>query len=129
MPAKRNLLNNLARLGILPSQWRNYRWNTEYCENTSRLRAFIPRTSAKLAGLSLPRTAWVGLNRLWTGVGRFHLFMPKWDLAPSPNCKCSASKQTADQVLITHLVPHGARGLTALNHKTRCWLNIITARI
>ena len=43
MPDARNLLDNLARLGIRASEWTNYKWKTEYCENASRLRAaFVP---------------------------------------------------------------------------------------
>ena len=65
----------------------------------------------------LPRPekpAWIKLNRLRTGVGRFHLPMHKWGLAPSPNCECNASEQTADHVLTAcpiHRASHGARGL------------------
>ena len=43
--------------------------------------------------------------------------MHKWGLAPSPNCECGASEQTADHVLTAcpiHRAPHGARGLTVL---------------
>ena len=67
----------------------------EYCKNASRLRAFVPETGAKPVGMGLPRAAWVKLNRLRTGVGRFHSSMHKWGLAPSPNCECGASEQTA----------------------------------
>ena len=70
--------------------------------------------------------------RLRTGVGRFHSSMHKWGLAPSPNCECGASEQTADHVLTAcsiHRVPHGARGLTDLDDETRYWLNDITAGI
>ena len=73
MPAARNLLDNLARLGIRASEWTNHKWKTEYCENASRLRAFVPETGARSVGMGLPRAAWVKLNRLRTGVGRFHL--------------------------------------------------------
>ena len=72
MLAARNLLDNLARLGIRASEWTNYKWKTEYCENASRLRAFVPGTGSRFVGISLPRAAWVKLNRLRTGVGRFH---------------------------------------------------------
>ena len=132
VPGARNFLDNLARLGIRASEWTNYKWNAEYCENASRLRAFVPETSARPVGMGLPRAAWVKLNRLRTGVGRFHPSMHKWGLGPSPNCECGASEQTADHVLTVcpiHRAPHGARGLTVLDDETRCWLNDITASI
>ena len=121
VPAARNLLDNLARLGI-----------RAYCENASRPRAFEPETGARPVGMGLPRAVWVKLNRLRTGVGRFHSSMHKWGLAPSPNCECGASEQTADHVLTAcpiHRAPHGARGLTVLDDETRCWLNGITSSI
>ena len=90
VPAARNLLDNLARLGIRASEWTNHKWKTEYCENASRLRAFVPETGARPVGMGLPRAAWVKLNRLRTGVRRFHSSMHKWGLAPSPSCECGA---------------------------------------
>ena len=130
--AARNLLDNLARLGIRASEWTNHKWKTEYCKNASRLHAFVPETGARPVGMGLPRAAWVKLNRLRTGVERFHSSMHKWGFAPLPNCECGASEQTADHVLTAcsiHRVPHGARGLTVLNDETRCWLNNTTASI
>ena len=59
VPAARNLLDNLAGLGICASKWK-----TEYCENASRLRAFVPGTGARPVGMGLPRAAWVKLNRV-----------------------------------------------------------------
>ena len=88
--AVRNFLDNLARLGIHASKWTNNKWNAKYCENASRLCAFVPGTSARPVGMGLPRAAWVKLNRLRTGVGRFHSSMHRWGLAPSPNCECGA---------------------------------------
>ena len=132
VPGARNLLDNLARLGIRASEWTNHKWNAEYCESASRLRAFVPGTSARPVGMGLPRASWVKLNRLRTGVGRFHSSMYNWGLAPTPNCECGASEQTADHVLTMcpiHRAPHGARGLTVLDDETRCWLNNITASI
>ena len=85
VPAARNLLDNLVRLGIRASEWINHKWKTEYCENASRLRAYVPGTGARPVGMGLPRAAWVKLDRLRTGVGLFHSFMHKWGLAPSPN--------------------------------------------
>ena len=54
VPAARNLLDNLARLDIRASEWTNHKWKTEYCENVSRLRAFVPETG--------PRPVWDGLT-------------------------------------------------------------------
>ena len=132
VPAARNLLDNLATLGIRASEWTNHKWKTEYCENASRLRAFVPRTGVRPVGMGVPLAAWIRLNRLRTGVGRFHSSMHKWGLAPSPNFECGASEQTADHVLTAcpvHRAAHGARGLTVLDDETRSWLNDITASI
>ena len=132
VPVARNLLDNPAKLGIRASEWTNHKWKTEYCENASRLRAFVPETGARPVGMGLPRGTWVKLNRLRSGVGRFYSSMHKWGLAPSPNCKCGASEQTADHVLTAcpiHRAPYGARGLTVLDDKTRYWLNDTTASI
>ena len=44
VPAARNRLDNLARLGISSSEWTNHKWNAKYCENASRFRArSVPR--------------------------------------------------------------------------------------
>ena len=89
-------------------------------------------TGARPVGMGLPRVLWVKLNRLWTGVGRFHLSMHKWGLDPSPNCECGASEQTTDHVLTAcpiHRAPHEAQGLTVLNDEIRCWRNNTTAGI
>ena len=130
VPGARNLLDNLAKIGIRASEWTNHKWKTVYCKNASRLRAFVPGTGP--VGMGFPRAAWIKLNRLRTGVGRFHSSMHKWRLAPSPNCECGASEQTADHVLTAcpiHRAPHRARDLTVLDDETRCWLNNTTASI
>ena len=88
VPGARNLLDNLAKLGIRASEWINHKWKTEYCENAFRLHAFVLRTGARPVGMGLPRAAWVKLNRLRTGVGRFHSSMHKWGLVSSSNCEC-----------------------------------------
>ena len=112
--------------------FRDHKWKMEYCENASRLRAFVPGTGARPVGMGLPRAVWVKLYRLRTGVGRFHSSMHKWGLAPSPNCECGVFEQTADHVLTAcpiHRAPHGARGLRVLDDETRCWLNNTTVSI
>ena len=54
VPAARNLLDNLARLGICASEWTNHKWKTEYCENASMLRAFVSGTSTRPVETDLP---------------------------------------------------------------------------
>ena len=128
VPAARNLLDNLARLGIrtLNGQITNGKRSTVKMLPGSVL--LCPGLVPGLLGWAYPEPQ----HRLWTGVGRFHSSMDKWDLAPSPNCECGAFEQTADHVLtacLIHRAPHGARGLTVLDDETRCWLNNITDSI
>ena len=54
VPGARNPLDNLVRLGIRTSEWTNHKWNVEYCENASRFRVFVPKTSARPVGMGLP---------------------------------------------------------------------------
>ena len=39
------------------SEWTNHKRKAEYCENASRLRAFVSETGARPVGMSLPRAA------------------------------------------------------------------------
>ena len=82
--------------------------------------------------MTLPRTSWVRLNCLRTGIGRFHSSMYKWSLAPSPNGECGATEQTAYHVIsscLVHHVPKGTQGLQVLDNALQCWLNTTTASI
>ena len=72
VPAAQKLLDSLTESHIRAAQWMDYAWNMEYLKSASRLHAFIPRVIPKPLGMGLPRTSWVKLNRLRTGVGRFH---------------------------------------------------------
>ena len=62
VPSARNLLDNLARLGIRASEWTNHKWNAEYCENAFRLRDFVPETGARPVGMGLPEQLGLGLT-------------------------------------------------------------------
>ena len=131
VPAAWKLLGSLSILDICMKQWMKHKWNADYLESNLRVRAFIPRVSSKPLGMSLPRT-YPRLNRLRTGVGHFHSSMYKWGLAPSPNCECGTTEQTADYIIsscLLHHVPRGTQGLQVLNDTTRCWLNTTTASI
>ena len=127
VPAAQKLLDSLTESDIRAAQWMDYVWNLKYLKSASRLHGFIPRASPKPLGMGLPRTSWVKLNRLRTGVGRFHSSMYKWGVAPSPNCECGASEQTADHIISTsplHRAPKGIQGLLVLDDDTRRWLKI-----
>jgi len=75
----------------------------------------------------LPRTAWVRLNRLHTGVRRFRSCLQKWGMAPatSAGCKCGAEEQTFEYVVLQCAIRrplHGLLGLTILVDETVEWL-------
>ena len=72
-------------------------------------------------GITLPERAWVRLDRIRTGVGRFRSCLYKWGMASSAACECGAEKQTVDHVVLQcpiHRPPHGLHGLTVLDDKT-----------
>ena len=132
VPAAWKQSDILSELDICVKQWTKHKWNADYLESILRVCAFIPRVSSRQLEMILLRTSWVRLNRLRTGIGRFYSSMYKWGLAPSPNCECGATEQTADYVIssrLIHHVPRGPRGLQVLDDATRCWLNTITASI
>ena len=53
VPAGRNLLENISKLGIRASEWTNHKWKTECCKAAFRLRAFVPETGARYVGMGL----------------------------------------------------------------------------
>ena len=101
VPAARKLSHKLlSELGIRAAQWSNLTWDTEYSKSMSALYVYIPRVTTRPIGMSLTRTAWVKLNRLRIGVGRFGSSMHKWGLVSSAKCECGASEPTADHIIL-----------------------------
>ena len=74
-------------------------WRTSW-EDTQRPAQLVvtPNTSVP-PGANLPRSEWVSLNRIRTGVGRFNAAMHRWGLRPSAACQCGAPEQTAQHIL------------------------------
>jgi len=86
-----------------------------------RLRTFIPDIGTHSPGMALLRTAWVRLNRLRIGVGRFRSCLHKWGMASSAACECGAEEQIVDPVVLQCPI-HGLHGLTVLDDETIDWL-------
>ena len=99
VPTAQKLLDSLSEMHVRAAQWTNTKWDMEYSANASSLHAFNPKASTRPLGMGLPRAAWVKLNRLRSGVGRFYSSIYKWGLAPLTNCECGASEQTADHII------------------------------
>jgi len=86
---------------------------------------FIPDTGTQTLGMTLLRRAWVRLNHLRTGVGRFRFCLYKWGMASSAACECDAVEQTVDHIVLQcpiHRPPHGLHGLTVLDDEKIEWL-------
>ena len=125
MPAAQSLLKNANDLNISAAHWADHNWSAEWRTNSTRLRAFIPDVGSHTTGMPLPRLAWVRLNRLRTGVGRFRSNMHRWGVAPSAACECGVEEQTADHVILgcpIYRAPSGAHGLHVLDDDTTQWL-------
>ena len=76
-------------------------------------------------GVTLPRRAWVRLNRFSTGAGRFRSCLYKLSMASSAACECGEEEQTVDHVALQcplHRHPQGLQGLTVLDDETIEWL-------
>jgi len=82
VPAAQQLINSTDSNNRITER------NAEWSHNNTRLRTFIPDTCTHPPGMALPKKAWVRLNRLRTGVGRFHSCLPNWGMASSAVCKC-----------------------------------------
>ena len=125
MPAAKGLLQHLSDLNITVADWTDNCWNTEWSSNNTRLRDFIPKVGSLPLGMSLPRHAWVKLNHLRTGVGRFRSAMHKWGLAPSAACECGAEDQTADHIIMDcplYSIQRGTCGLINVDEEAQQWL-------
>ena len=75
--------------------------------------------------MTLPRKAWVRLNRLRTGVGRFRSCLYKWGMPSSAACECGEEGQIVDHVVLhcpIHRPPNGLLGLAVLDDETTEWL-------
>jgi len=122
--AAQQLISTSDNNNIRAAQWTDHQWNAEWVDNPTRLPTSIPDTGIANPRMTLPRKAWVQLNRLRTGVGRFCSCLYKWSMASSTACECGA-EQTVDHVVLhcpIHRPLHGLHGLTVLDDETTEWL-------
>ena len=91
----------------------------------SKLRSFIPDAGPRPLGFVLPRPAWMRLNYLQTGVGRFCSSMHKWGMAPSVICESGVEDQTSDYVIqrCQYSPLNGIHGLQVLEDDTIKWIS------
>ena len=125
VPAAQQLISFSDSNNIRVTQWVNHQWNVEWADNPTRLRTLIPDTGTYFPGMILPRRAWVRLDRLRTGVGRFCSCLYKWGMASSAACECGAEEQTVNHVVLQcpiHRPSHGLYSLTVLDDETNEWL-------
>jgi len=105
-PAAQQLISFSDNNSIRAAHWAYHQWNAEWADSPTRLRTLIPDTGAHPHGMTLPRRAWVPLNRLRTGVGRFRFCLYKWGWPPlrpvsvvqknKPSTMLSANVQSID---------------------------------
>jgi len=120
LPAAQQPISFSDNNNIRAVPWVDHQWNAEWVDNPTRLLIFIPDTGTRPPRVTLPRRALVWLNRLRTGVGRFHSCLYKWGMASSATCECGTEEQTVDHVVLQCPIhrPHGLHGLTVLDNTT-----------
>ena len=105
--------------------WIARMWSAGWQPSTSRLREYIVSPSMCCPGCDLLRQAWVKLNRLRTGVGRFNADMWRWGLSKSSACDCGADQQTANHIITEcplHRPPNDLHSVIDVDAATREWL-------
>jgi len=124
VPAAQQLIS-FSDNNICAAQQADHQWNAEWVDNPTRLRILIPDTGTQPSGITFPRRAWIQLNCLRTGVGRFCSCLYKWGMASSAACECGAEEQTTNQFVFQcpiHRPLHGLHARTVLDDETTEWL-------
>jgi len=124
VPAVQQLVSLSDNNNIRAKQWADHQLNAEWADNPTSLSTLISDTGTHTPGMTLPRRAWVRLNPLRTGVGRFRSCLYKWGMASSAACECGV-EQTVDHIVFQcpiHRPPHGLHRLTVLDDETTEWL-------
>ena len=78
--------------------WIHNTWKENWTKTITRLHSFVTDVAPLPSGHELSRLAWVRLNRLRTGIGRFGSLMHKWGLTTTAVCDCGAERQTPEHL-------------------------------
>ena len=114
-----------------PTIWTNHKWNAEYCEGASRLRAFVPETGAKPVGWAYPEQ--LGLSStacglVW-GIPFVHVQMGSRSFTELRVCRLWANRRPcSNNVPYTSGTTWNTRS-DVLDDETWSWLNNTTASI
>ena len=113
----------LAQNTNVPTRIHNT-WKDNWTKNITRLHSFVTDVGPLPPGHELSRLAWIRLNRLRTGIGRFGSLMHSWGLTPIAVCDCGAERQTPEHLLYQIPIYSLARkdGLLILDDNTIDWL-------
>ena len=79
--------------------WIHNTWKENWAKSISRLHTFVTDVGPLPRGHELSRSAWVRLNRLRTGIGRFGPLMYRWKLTTPAVWDCGAGQQTPEDLL------------------------------
>ena len=95
-----------------------------WTKNITPPHSFVTDVGPLPSGHELSRLAWVRLNRLCTGIGRFGSLMHRWGLKPTAVCDGGAEEQTPEHLLCQCPIYSLARkdGLLILDDNTIDWL-------
>ena len=79
--------------------WIHYTWKEDWTKNISRLHSFVTDVGPLPSSHEFSRSAWVRLNCLHTGIGRFGSLIYRWGLTTTAVCDCGAEQQTLEHLL------------------------------
>ena len=99
-------------------------WKENWTKNITRLHSFVTDVEPLPPGHELSRLAWIRLNRLRTGIGRFGSLMHSWGLTTTAVCDCGAERQIPEHLLYQCPIYSLARKdwLLILDDNTIDWL-------
>jgi len=104
LPVTQHLISLSDKNNIRAAHWVDHQWNGEWTDSTTRLRTYISDTDTHPLWATLPRTSWVQLNFLLTGVGRFLPCLYKWSSVWPPLRPVSVAQKNKPSTMLSYNV-------------------------